>query len=268
MTLTKPPVKHRPQLPKPADTSAALRAISIMETVVAADAPLSLTAIMAAVELPKPTVHRMIVLLEHAGLLMREPLGKNYSVGLRLARLGREVMLNSNVRATRHIILQRLVTEVGETCNLTMLYEGQVIYIDRVDSAWPLKVDLKPGSLVPLHCSASGKLFMSRMPAAKRRTLLGQLPLARFTDNTITDPKKLKAELDRIRSESVAVDKEEYLDGLVCVAVPVMLGDGRLCASVAVQAPVARLSIARALEYVPLLKRAAEILATTFEAPQ
>ena len=98
--------------------------------------------------------------------------------------------------------------------------------------------------------------------------MLGQLPLARFTNNTITDPKKLKTELDRIRSESVAVDKEEYLDGLVCVAVPVMLGDGRLCASVAVQAPVARLSIARALEYVPLLKRAAEILATTFEAPQ
>ena len=81
MTLTKPPVKHRPQLPKPADTSAALRAISIMETVVAADAPLSLTAIMAAVELPKPTVHRMIVLLEHAGLLMREPLGKKLQRG-------------------------------------------------------------------------------------------------------------------------------------------------------------------------------------------
>lgn len=249
----------------PDESSAALRAIAILEHISRLDAPISLADLIPRVALPKPTVHRMLVLLERAGLLTREPTGKSYSVGPRLAYLARDVMLNATVRATRHAILRRLVAEVGETCNLTMLDQGQVMYMDRVESAWPLRVDLKAGSVVPLHCSASGKLFMSRMPPAKRRALIAQLLLTRYTDNTITDAARLDAELERIRAKGVAVDNEEYLAGLVCVAVPVVLQDGRVCASVAVQAPVARLPVARALEHVPLLTRAAASMAETFE---
>ncbi len=259
--------KQREPAKQADESSAALRAISILEHIAGAGNAVSLADLLPRVGLPKPTVHRMLLLLERAGLLTREPASKSYSVGARLARLGRDVMLNATVRAARHTILRRLVGEVGETCNLTMLDQGQVVYIDRVESAWPLRVDLKAGSMVPLHCSASGKLFISRMPAAKRRSLLAQLMLTRFTDNTITEIAPLEAELERIRSRGVAVDNEEYLAGLVCVAVPVMLKDGRICASVAVQAPVARMSVARGLQQVPLLTRAAASMAETFEPP-
>jgi IclR family acetate operon transcriptional repressor len=245
--------------------SATLRAIGILERVVARDEPVSLTDIVTATGLAKPTTHRMLALLEYAGLLVREPVDKSYSVGPRLAALGLDIMLNASVRSARHAILLKLVSDIGETCNLTMLDNGQIIYADRVDSAWPLKVDLKPGSHVPLYCSASGKLFLSWMPPSKRSAMLEQIALERLTDNTITDIEALETELVQTRARRVAVDNEEYLAGLVCVAVPVTLTNGRLCASVAVQAPVARLPLARALEFVPILQQAARQMAATYE---
>ena len=95
--------------------------------------------------------------------------------------------------------------------------------------------------------------------------MLEQIALQRLTDNTITDIKDLEAKLTQARTKRVAVDNEEYLAGLVCVAVPVTLKNGRLCASVAVQAPVARLPLARALEFVPVLEQAARQMAATYE---
>ena len=250
---------------KPDSSSAALRAFAILEVVIKADRPISMSEIVEELGLPKPTVFRILSTLEDAGLVLREPGGKDYSVGNRLARFGLDIMTNNSVRMKRHAILQKVAEQIGETCNLTMLDGSNVVYIDRVESSWPLKVDLKPGSLVPLHCSASGKLFLSRLPRPKRRALLENLVLTRYTERTITDMDLLEAELDRVKASHVAVDNEEYLAGLVCIAVPITLKDGRLCASLAVQAPLARLTIARALEHVPLLTRAAESMATTFE---
>ncbi|MBI2312688.1 MAG: IclR family transcriptional regulator [Betaproteobacteria bacterium] len=253
---------------KSESSSATLRAFLILEHIVGADRPVSMTEVMDRVGLPKPTVYRILTLLEAAGLLVREPDGKSYTVGPRLARFGLAVMMNGTVRAQRHAILQRLVDEVGETCNLTMQDGGEVVYLDRVDSPWPLRIDLKPGSRVPLHASASGKLFLARLPRGRRRALLANLALTRFTDNTITDAGLLEAELDRVRNHQVAVDNEEYLAGLVCVAVPVLGRDERVLASLAVQAPVARLSVTRAMDHVPALRRAAQAMAATFDQPE
>lgn len=244
-------------------SSASLRAFAVIETIVRADRPVSLTEVMAEVTLPKPTVYRILTLLEHAGLLLHEPDGKRYTVGPRLARLGVDVLMNSSVRGSRHAILQRLVDQLGETCNFTMLDGSEVIYLDRVETASPLRMNLQPGSRVPLHCTASGKLFLAMLPHRQREKLLDHLPLARHTENTITERVRLEQALTRIRRDRVSTDNEEYLTGLVCVAVPVMGRDGRPCASVAVHAPVARMPLERALEHLPTLRRAAEALTAT-----
>ncbi len=245
------------------NSSATLRAIAVLETIVRADRPVSLTEVMTDVDLPKPTAYRILTLLEHSGLLLREPGGKRYIAGARLARLGVEVLMNSSVRGSRHAILQRLVDDLGETCNFTTLDGSEVVYLDRVETASPLRVNLQPGSHVPLHCTASGKLFLAMLPGAQRGKLLDHLPLASFTENTITERARLEQALARIRRDRVSTDDEEYLAGLVCVAVPVSAPDGRACASVAVHAPVARMPLARALEHVPTLRRAAEALTAT-----
>lgn len=247
--------------------SASLRSLAILEVVVKADRPISLAEIVDKMSLPKPTVFRLLSTLEKAGWILRQPGDKDYTVGSRLARFGLDVMTNNSVRSIRHAILDNIARKLGETCNVTMLDGNEVVYIDRVESQWPLKVDLKPGTRVPLHCSASGKLFLSQMRHSKRRGLLENLVLTRFTNHTITNIDLLESELDRTRSSQIGIDNQEYLDGLICVAVPIVDVTGDIAAVLAVQAPTARLTLARAMEHVSSLREAAAAMAETFSSP-
>ena len=245
-------------------SSATLRAIAILEAIANADGPLGLVEIMAATGLPKPTVHRIGALLESAGLLIREAEGKRYSPGPRLASLALASLTNTAWRAPRHAILKALVTEIGETCNLTLLDGTEVVYLDRVETAWPLRLHFQTGSRVPAHCSASGKLLLSLLPARERRRILDALPFSYHTANTITHRSDLEEALKRIRRERFSTDNEEYLDGTVCVAVPVENAKRLVPAALAVHAPTTRMTLAQALEYVPALRRAAARLADVF----
>ncbi len=116
---------------------AALRAFAILETVARCDQPVSMTEVTAAVQLPKPTVYRLLALLEAARLVQREPASKRYSAGPRAVRFALDVSMSSATRGARHAILQRLVDEVGETCNFTVLDGAEVVYLDRVETARP-----------------------------------------------------------------------------------------------------------------------------------
>ncbi|MDP1734787.1 MAG: IclR family transcriptional regulator [Sulfuritalea sp.] len=244
--------------------SATLRALAVMETVARAEGPLALTEIMAATGLPKPTVHRILALLEGAGMLVREPEGKRYGPGPRLSTLALDVVSGAAWRAPRHAILQSVVDTIGETCNLTMLDGTEVVYLDRVEAAWPLRLHFQSGSRIPAHCSASGKLLLAMMPLRTRKRIVDTLPLPAFTANTITDRAALEHAMKRIRKDRVSTDNEEYLAGTVCVAVPVESGQRRVPAALAVHAPATRMSLAQALAHVPALRRAAAQLADTF----
>ena len=239
--------------------SPALRLIALLEHVANADKPLTLTDIVHRVKQPKPTVYRMLHHLESAGLLMRETDGKHYAPGARLTRFAEDVILNGQSRASRHAILKSLVDEVGETCNFTMPSGTEVVYVDRVETAWPLRFHLQPGSRVPMHCSASGKLFLAWMPPTQRHQLLEHLHYHRYTPNTLTSRARLESELARIRPQGYALDNEEYLPGLVCIAVPVFDAGNRsrVRGSIAIQAPVSRFPIDRAMTALPALERAA-----------
>lgn len=245
-------------------SSSTLRAIAVLEAIAGADGPLGLVELMQATGLPKPTVHRIVGLLEGAALLLREAEGKRYAPGPRLATLGLAALTHVAWRAPRHAILKALVAEIGETCNLTLLDGTEVVYLDRVEAAWPLRLHFQTGSRVPAHCSASGKLLLSLLPARERRRILDILPFSYHTANTITRRRDLEEAIKRIRRERLSTDNEEYLDGTVCVAVPVESGKRKVAAALAVHAPTTRMTLAQALQCVPALRLAAARLADVF----
>ncbi|MBS3916274.1 MAG: IclR family transcriptional regulator [Sulfuritalea sp.] len=244
--------------------SATLRAIAILEVIAGADGPLGLVELMAATGLPKPTVHRITARLMDASLLIREAEGKRFGPGPRLASLALASLTHSAWRAPRHTILKSLVDEIGETCNLTLLDGTEVAYLDRVEAAWPLRLHFQTGSRVPVHCSASGKLLLALLPLRERNRILDILPYSYYTANTITRRRDLETALKRIRKDKFATDNEEYLDGTVCVAVPVENSKRRVPAALAVHAPTSRMTLAQALECVPALRQAAARLADAF----
>lgn len=242
-----------------------LRLFTLLELIASKDRFVSLQGLVSETGLPKPTVHRMLQQLESAGLLVRQGDGRHYGTGTRLRRLAESVLLNATQYGARHAVLTQLVDEIGETCNLTALSGNEVIYLDRVETPEPLRFYLRPGSRVPIHCSASGKMILSQLGARQRRKLLGHTPLKEYTPKTCTDLDALEDELARARRDGFALDDEEFLPGLVCVAVLVptdgaTANGGRSNLAVAVQAPVMRLTADKALHVLPALQRAAEAI--------
>ena len=238
-----------------------LRLFALLEAVAQKDQFFSLQSMVEETGLPKPTLHRMLQQLESAGILQRDGDGRHYSTGLRLRRLAETLLLNNTVHGARHVVLRRLVDEVGESCNITALSGSEVLYLDRVETPAPLRFYLQPGSRVPVHCSASGKLFLAQMSPSQRRRLLEQIPLERYTERTITDPVRLEQEIDQVRSEGFTLDDEEFLPGLVCLAVLVQNpSGGRSNTAVAMQAPKLRLSRDKLLKPLLALQQAAAAL--------
>lgn len=245
------------------ENSAALRAFRLLETLAASGRPLSLTDLADRIELSRQSVHRILKQLEESWLITRSPGSRHYACSSRLSRFALNVMLNAGPAAVRHAILSELVETIGETCNITMLSGTNIVYIDRVETLWALRVHLQAGSTVPLHCSASGKLLLSLLPKAQRDRLLATLPLKAVSGNSITDRRVLRAELEETRRRKIGINKEENLQGIIAIAVPVMLDRNRACAAIAVQAPVARMSLEKLLSYVPLMNEAASRLRET-----
>lgn len=240
-----------------------LRLFALLEVIANKDQFFTLHGLVEATGLPKPTIHRMLQQLESVGILQRDGDRRYYTTGIRLRRLAENLLLNDTIHAARHAVLSDLVEQVGESCNLTARSGAEVLYLDRVDTAAPLRFYLHSGSRVPLHCTASGKLFISQMTPSQRKRLLGHVPLRKYTENTIVELNELEAEVQRIRQSGYAFDAEEYLPGLLCIGVlvPVHNKGKRSNLGLAIQAPTIRMPRNKALEFLPSLRRAAEALA-------
>jgi DNA-binding IclR family transcriptional regulator len=244
--------------------AAAVRAFRVMEVLAARADGCQLAELVTAVGLPKQTVHRLVEQLTLAGLLLREPGTRRLQLSRRMESFAVDTLMNGPARHERHAILSAVVESTGETCNLTALAGTDIVYLDRVETSWPLRMLLAPGSHVPLHATSSGKLLVSLLPKAQRERLLAQLTLRAYTESTIVDRSALARELELTRSRRIGINRAEHLRGLFGVAVPVMIDRQRACAAVALQAPEGRMTLDELLTHVPRLREAAAAIGRTF----
>ncbi len=274
LTGPRPAVADRKSGPRPLKSAnareqklgATARSFAILEHVAGARTPVDVLDIIASLKLPKATAYRLVDWFVTQGYLAREPGRRRLIVGPKFTNLAFGALSSSMRHDTPHVVLQRLVHTLNETCNIGTLLNGEVVYLDRVEAEhWPLRLHYTIGSRVPLHCSAIGKLFLALAASPRRRRLLQSLDLRRFTDTTITDGARLDAELRQIRKEQVSFDREEYLVGVVCMAVPVIGKNGEMLAALAIQAPEARMNVQTARRHLPALRNAASELAEIFQ---
>ncbi|PWG64537.1 IclR family transcriptional regulator [Spiribacter halobius] len=243
------------------------KALDIIEATVRQPIPSTTAELAALLGLAKPTAHRVVNSLRELGYLKREPGSSRLVEGDRLVALALDVLASAAQRGPRHNILHALAEQTGETANLGVMASGQVVYVDRVETKWPLGLRFDVGSRVPIHCTALGKMFLSFMSERQRDKYLTTLPLTRYTENTRTRREDLEADLERIRADGVSFDNCEFMSGVVCLAVPVRGPSGRVVAGVAISAPEARLTVEEARPHVAALREAAERLAITFDDP-
>jgi len=252
--------------PSRSTNSTLLRVIAIMEEITGADQSLTAAELDKRLDIPKPTIHRLLGQLEDEGLIQRELDGRHLGPGPRLRRMGLNILSSASLGAPRRALLERLAREVGETCNLSLLDGHQVLYFDRIETNWPVRIQLAPGSRLPLHCTASGKLFLAMMPPHRRHALLSSLTLEAHTPYTLTTEKALEEGLSQIARDSLSTDNEEFIEGMVAIAVPVYDGVGQIRASLAIHAPRMRHSLETLLEWAPLMRQIASNLEAALEA--
>lgn len=246
----------------PASTtgSSAERSLRLLARLAEEGRALSLADLAAYLALPKGTAHRLCMQLLETGFIARDVNERDFIVGPALRKLSFDTLNHGTVRGLRHQVLSELVAQIGETCNITTLDGASVLYLDRVEAPWPWRLTLAVGEHVPLHCTASGKLFLALLPHKQRDLLISELNLTAMTEATITSKTELLQECARVAAAGYALDRQEFIHGLLAIAVPVCDEHGQIRATLAVHAPVSRLTPEQAVERLPALQDAARRL--------
>ncbi|MEO1139910.1 MAG: IclR family transcriptional regulator [Pseudomonadota bacterium] len=237
-----------------------LRLLVLIEEVARAGVPVAPSALCTALGLPKPTVHRLLATAEAEGYLQRDVDGRSFGPGHRLRRLSINTLSSQRIRTERLMIMNELASEVGETCNLAAPGRHGMVYLDRVETHWPLRIQLPVGTQVPFHCTASGKMYLSSLRTAKLTRLLQSLEMERMTGHTLTDPDMLSAELAMIRERGYSTDNEEFMENMTAVAVPIRDDQNRLVTTLSLHSPVQRRHLSDLEQYLPNLRKAARKL--------
>ena len=166
--------------------TAVQKAMKLMRVLLSSETPQQLVDLSAHLDLPKPSVHRLLGQLEDIGFVQRDLSGRAYTVGPELLTLAVDALATMARRPPVRDIMRELVERVRESCNLAILHGNDVLYLERVECDWPLRMQLQAGSRVPIHCTASGKLLLAHLGTAKQRKFLQALRLEKYTANTIT----------------------------------------------------------------------------------
>lgn len=239
--------------------SSIIRVLEIIEAIGQAERPLSPADIAVQLGIPKPSVHRLLQQLHTEGFIQIDMRGA-WMAGRRLRSMSFSVLSSGPDKAVRQAILSDLAGAIGETCGIAVPDGTSMLYFDRVQTNWPLQINLPIGTRTPIWCTSSGKLYLSTLKTGTREKILGHLPLTKYARNTCTDLESLEKALMVIREQGYGTDNEEFVDGMVACSVPVLHKDGHMLASLFTHCPVIRKSLDELTGFVPDLKRAAREL--------
>ncbi|MCF6234231.1 MAG: IclR family transcriptional regulator [Rhodobacteraceae bacterium] len=237
-----------------------LRLLLVLEEMASAGVPVTPTDINQILGLPKPTIHRLFATLEAEGFIQREIDGRGYSPGKRMRNLSAGILSSLRIRTARVAILTRLAEQIGETCNVALPERDGMIYIDRIETKWPLRIQLPIGTRVPFYCTASGKLYLSSLSDQHLERYTHAANFKQFTSNTLCSPAKLIEEIQLVRKNGYAKDNEEFMDGMIALGVPITECNGRLVSTLSFHAPVQRLTMSGALKHLDALEHASASL--------
>jgi len=231
------------------------RGLDLLKLFAAADNGLSATTIAKLSHLPVSTVHRFLMNLETSGFVSSDSAGV-YHLGIACVTLGHAARGKLDVRRVSLPYLQELNRQTRETVHLTVRSGLSAVYVEKIDSLEPLRIHSRIGASVPLHCTAVGKVLLAYLPIAEQTTILDEMVLRRFTENTVSNLQELRTQLARVRKDGFACDLEEHEAHIRCVAAPIQDDSGAVKASLSITGPAVRMATARIRQIAALIREA------------
>lgn len=215
-------------------------ALDVLEFLAHCNDPVGLAEMTDQLGLSKSTAHRILVTLRRRGFVHQLPGGRTYAIGVKSFEVGATFLARTSLLSASLVEMERLASLTQETVNLAILDGRDIVYVGKINSPRAYSVTTRIGSRSPAHCTAVGKAILAVLDSLAMDKLL-DLPLERYTPQTICDKALLRAELTRIRSESVAIDREEIEPNMCCVAAAIFDYRGHVIAAIGVAAPTGRL---------------------------
>lgn len=248
--------------------TAVVRTLKVLECFTVQTPELALMEIATRLGERKGTVYRFVSTLVHIGYLEIDPADKRYRLGPRALSLSHVAMATVDMRKRALPYLRHLFEQVHENVNLSILDQGDILFVERFQSSFFLNMNIAVGTRLPIHVSSMGKVMVAHLSLEEQEHLLERLKLHSFTDRTIVDHEKLRAELQRIRKHGYALNDEELEKGLIAIAAPIWGWDGTVKAAINVTGPTARLGRDH-LETVirPMLLKTAREISAALGAP-
>ncbi len=224
------------------------RMMNLLDTLAGHSTPVNLKQLATQTKLHPSTAHRILGVMVENRLVDRVEPG-TYRLGIRLLELGNLVKSRVSVRQEALPYMQMLHQELGETVNLAVRRDDEVVYIERTaGSSSMMRIVQIIGARAPLHITAVGKVFLAADSPEKSTQYAQRTGLPKYTQNTLTDPESLARELEKIRRQGYALDNEEAEKGVSCIGAGIYNDEGKLVAGLSVSAPSDRLNKAWAVQ--------------------
>lgn len=222
------------------DIKSLVRASMILD-LLSKEGKISLGDIAKKLGLPKTTVHGLITTLKNIRYVGQSTLTRNYRLGPKLFEMGIIFAEKYNdILKISAPYIKKLVSDLKETCHLAVLDEEKVLYIDKKECNRSPRIVSEIGSTLPCHCTALGKVLLAYLNKDKLDNIVRNKKLETYTKNTITDPINLENELRMIKTQGYAVDNEEIMIGVKCIALPIYDHQNNVIAALSVSYPTYR----------------------------
>ncbi len=248
------------------DTTAvksALRTLALLDLLARRPHGATFSEILTETGWPKGSLHGLLSTLKACGWVQFRPDAKLYRLGFRAWQVGAAYASAVGWEERARRTMEALRDRLGETVQLAVLDGLEALYVAKVDGGHHLRLDSHVGQRLDAHATGVGKMLLAALPPETVRARLAGRTLHRYTEHTITDPEALVAELERIRTEEHATDREERTLGASCVAVGVADDTGRIVAALSVSSPSVRFGEERRREALTLLHETARELSAT-----
>jgi len=180
------------------------------------------------------TIHRILDTLKQWGYVEQDSHTKKYQLGLKVLELGMAKLHQMDLVREAAPHLKALVNQYNETVHLGVLEEGEVIYLAKEESSQTIRMCSYVGKRTPLYCSALGKVLLAYFSAEERKEILGKKVLLPLTENTITDRRELEKELNKVKEQGFALDREENEKDIRCIAAPIRNYQGKVIAAISI----------------------------------
>ncbi len=232
------------------------RAVAILECFSENKRELKLSEIANMLDLNKSTVHGLLNTLKYHGFIDQDEATQKYRLGIRFMVYGDLVINSIDITSIAYPVIEKVCEKIEETVHIAMLDGHDVVYIEKKECNKSIKTSTKIGVRIPAYFTADGKVILSYL---EREKIKGLLPrsIKQLTPNTITDKHKLLDMLSEIRYKGYAVDLEETVQGLVCVAAPIFSHTGTVKYSLSATGPTVRMTEDKIKEYIKIIKEAA-----------